>query len=371
MIMHSTKIIVDIKQLRKNISNIKAKVGNRKICLPVKANAYGHGLVTTSLAIENDVDYLAVACLSEGIQLKHAGIKKPILVFGAFDNSQIADLVANNFEITVPSLEKAQLLARYCSTQNTTCKIHLKIDTGMSRVGESILHAQELIDYAINCNNLIVIGVYSHLASSDSPNHELTKLQIARFKNIVEYVKSIDTNIICHLANSGGVTYHPDSYFDMVRPGILSYGYYVHEDMAKDIIEVKPCLSLVSKITHLKRLNSNEGISYGHRYVTTTDENIATIQIGYGDGYRRSLSNREQQVIINEKKYPIVGNICMDMLMVSLGDDNASVGNDVTLIGSQGIMEIRIEELSKKLDTIDYEVLTGFTERVERVYINN
>lgn len=367
--MHPTKIIIDTAKLIQNINNIKAKVGNRKFCLPVKANAYGHGLVKTSVAVEKHVDYLAVACLNEALQLKQAGIKKPILIFGSFDREQASYIVDNNFEVTVTSLEKAKLLSEYCSLSNSTCKVHLKIDTGMNRVGALISEARELIDYAINNQYLVLVGVYSHLASSDSPNHAITKMQIERFNAIVQYVKSVDNNIICHLANSGAVTYHPDAYFDMVRPGILSYGYYVHEEMAKDLIEVKPCLSLVSRIVHFKHAISNEGISYGHRYKTISEENIATIPIGYGDGYRRSLSNKGQEVIINGKKYPIVGNICMDMLMVSLGNDIANTGDDVVLIGSDGTIEIKIDELTSKLDTIDYEVLTGFTDRVERVYI--
>ncbi|MDD3267317.1 MAG: alanine racemase, partial [Burkholderiales bacterium] len=295
--MHPTKIIVDTARLIQNINNIKAKVGDRKFCLPVKANAYGHGIVKTSLAVEHHVDYLAVACFNEALQLKNAGIKKPILIFGAFDRDQAANIVDNNFEVTVTSLEKAKLLSEYCSLNNSTCKIHVKIDTGMNRVGSLISEAYELIDYVVNNQYLILVGVYSHLASSDSPNHVITEMQIERFSIIVKHVKSIDENIICHLANSGAVTYHPDAYFDMVRPGILSYGYYVHEEMAKDLIEVKPCLSLMSRIVHFKHSPSNEGISYGHRYKTINEENIATIPIGYGDGYRRSLSNKGQEVI--------------------------------------------------------------------------
>lgn len=367
--MHPTKIIVDTAQLIQNIQNIKAKTGNRKFCLPVKANAYGHGLIKTSLAVENHVDYLAVACFNEALHLKNAGIKKPILIFGAFDRDQAANIVDNNFEVTVTSLEKAKLLSEYCSLNNSTCRIHIKIDTGMNRVGALISEAYDLINYVVNNQYLILVGVYSHLASSDSPNHVITKMQIEKFSTIVQHVKSIDANIICHLANSGAVTYHPDAYFDMVRPGILSYGYYVHEEMAKDLIEVKPCLSLMSRIVHFKHVAFNEGVSYGHRYKTTHEENIATIPIGYGDGYRRSLSNKGQEVIIKGKKYPIVGNICMDMLMVNLGNDIANTGEDVILIGSDGTMEIKIDELTSKLDTIDYEVLTGFTDRIERVYI--
>lgn len=369
--MHPTKIIINKNQFIKNLETIKAKVGEKtKLCLPVKANAYGHGLVQTALIAESHVDYLAVACLDEGVTLVKNGIKKPILVFGSFDDQQISELIANKLEITVTSLEKAKALSEYCRQIETICQVHIKIDTGMHRVGALDDEAKELIDYVANNPVLEFIGIYSHLAASDSPNRIITEMQIEKFTKIAEYAKSLKSNIICHLANSGGVTYYPESYFDMVRPGILSYGYYVHKDMAESLITVKPCLSLISRIMHLKTVAENTGISYGHRYTTQETSNIATIQIGYGDGYRRSLSNKGQLAIINGMKFPIVGNICMDMLMINLGNyQGAKVGDEVVLVGSQGNETIELHELSEKLQTIDYEVLVGFTGRIPRVFV--
>lgn len=370
--MHPTKILINKQQLIANLQAIKEKVSTRtKICLPVKANAYGHGLVPTAKIAEEYVDYLAVACLDEGLELVNNGIKKPILVFGSFDDQQISDLISNNLEITVTSLEKAKILADYCQKIETICRVHIKIDTGMNRVGMSTSDAHKLIDFVMANPVLEFIGIYSHLASSDSPNRTITEKQIQLFTEVANYAKTLKPSVICHLANSGGVTYYPESYFDMVRPGILSYGYYVHPDMAESLITVKPCLTLVSRIMHLKELPENIGISYGHRYITKEVNNvIATVQIGYGDGYRRSLSNKGQEVIINGNKFPIVGNICMDMLMVNLGNyQGAKVGDEVVLIGSQGDQTIPMSELSDKLQTIDYEVLVGFTARIPRVYI--
>lgn len=369
--MHPTKILINKQQFIENLTIIRNKIGSQtKLCLPVKANAYGHGLVTTAKIAESHVDYLAVACLDEGVSLVKNGIKKPILVFGAFDDAQIPDLISNKLEVTVTSIEKAKQLAAYCCTIEIICKVHVKADTGMHRIGALDNEIYDLINYVANNPVLEFVGVYSHLASSDSPHRELTDQQIAKFKQIADYAKSLKSNIICHLANSGGVIYYPESYFDMVRPGIVSYGYPAHPETAQALLPVKPCLKLVSRVMQVKQLAPNTGISYGHRYVTTESEYIATVAIGYGDGFRRSLSNKNQQVLINGKKYPIVGNICMDMLMVSLGKDSSThVGDEVVVIGMQNKQHIDIREISDKLDTIDYEVLVGFTDRIPRLFI--
>lgn len=368
--MHPSKIIIDTAQLVNNIQTIKHKIGNNcKFCLPVKANAYGHGLIKTAKIAEEHVDYLAVACLNEGVTLRNNGIKKPILVFGAFDDEQIAELIANDLQITITSLQKAQTLARYCMSSDLICKVHLKIDTGMHRVGVAHHEAKEFIDYVLANPVLQLVGIYSHLAASDSPDRTITERQIELFAPIASYAKACKPEVICHLANSGAVTYYPESYFDMVRPGIISYGYPIHPETALSKLDVKPCLTLVSHIMHMKKLPPNNGISYGHRYTTHSDENIATIAIGYGDGWRRSLSNKGQCIIINNKKYPIVGNICMDMCMINLGQDQACVGDEVILIGHSNNQSITVREISNKLDTIDYEIITAFTERLPRIYL--
>ncbi|RTK97581.1 MAG: alanine racemase [Neisseriaceae bacterium] len=368
--MHPTKIIINKEQFTNNLISLKTHVGmDRKLCLPVKANAYGHGLVQTAKIAESFVDYLAVACLDEGIALKKNGIKKPVLVFGSFDNEQISDLIKFNLEITVTSLDKAKALEVYCRTSDTICRVHVKFDSGMNRVGALDSEIKELIEYVAKNPVLQLIGVYSHLASSDSPDNELTHQQINKFKEIAKLAKKLKPDVICHLANSGGVAYYPESWFDMVRPGIISYGYYPSKAQHGHIIKVRPCLSLHSRIMHIKKLPEGLGVSYSHRFTTAQESNIATLAIGYGDGFRRCLSNRGQEVIINGKKYPIVGNICMDMLMVNLGNDSANVGDDVLLIGTQSNeMNIPLESISEKLGTIDYEVLVGFTNRVVREY---
>lgn len=369
--MHTTNIFINKRQFIANLTLIRSKIGDTtKLCLPVKANAYGHGLVNIAQIASEYVDYFAVSCLDEGIELRKNAIKKPILVFGAFDDQQISALITHNLEITITSLDKAKTLADYCYQAETICRVHVKIDTGMGRVGALMNEAEELIKFVANNPVLEMIGVYSHLAASDSPNRTLTEAQIERFTHIANFAKILKPEIICHLANSGGVIYYPESYFDMVRPGIVSYGYPAHPESALDLLPVKPCFELTSHIMQIKQVPIETGISYGHRYLSTQEnETIATIAIGYGDGFRRSLSTLGQEVLINGKKYPIVGNICMDMLMVSMGQDSANVGDKVTLIGQDDNQEIPIRQLSERLHTIDYEILVGFTGRIPRIIV--
>lgn len=298
-------------------------------------------------------------------------IYKSILVFGSFDDEQIPELINNNLEITLASQEKADALAKYCASKDTQCKVHIGVDTGMNRIGVGINSAKELIDFVLQHPRLELIGVYSHFAASDGLEPTLTEEQIQLFSDIAEYIKRQKPSVICHLANSGGVAYYPQSYFDMVRPGLMSYGYFPAAKVTYGhLSKIKPCFSLTARILHFKTVAKGQGISYSHRYYTGDTTHIATIQIGYGDGYRRGLSNLGQ-VLIGGKKYPIVGNVCMDMLMVDMGaTGEAKVGDEVILIGQQGEQEILLDELADKLNTINYEVLVGFNDRIRRVLVN-
>ena len=373
--MYDTFIEINKSKLIQNVLNIKSFV-NRfnhsvKICIPVKANAYGHDISLITKLLEKYVDYFAVAILSEAIILRKIGINKSILIFGAYTDDQIEDLVNNNVEITISSMYKAISIIDYCKLHNRKVKVHIKIDTGMSRVGVRASNAKELIDYIFsNKKYMELIGVYSHLANSEYTNDHITINQIELFKPIVEYVKSKDPSIICHLANSGGVLNYPDSYFDMVRPGILTYGYMPIDSLKTHELcpLISPVLSLKSHVTYFKVLSKGTGISYNHTYHTLDQTRIVTIPIGYGDGYRRSLSNIGE-VIIRNKKYKVIGNICMDMLMVDIGNDEAYVGDEVIIIGSDGINTIFLEDIAKICNTITYEILCGFNVRIPRLLV--
>lgn len=369
--MHNTIIEIDSKQFSNNLVAIRSHLKDEhiKICLPVKANAYGHGLIGMAKLAQPYVDYLAVACLDEGISLRQNGITKPILVFGAFTEEQIPDLIAYNLEITISSVYKAELVNQYCQINQLKCSAHLKIDTGMNRIGVRVDSAYNLIDYVFNSPHFNLIGIYSHLACSDNISSSFTKEQINQFTQIVKYIKKIKPNTICHLANSGGLCYFPDSYFDMIRPGILSYGYFpAHILQDTPLKNIKPCFSLKSKVAYFKVVKALQGISYNHIYIAPTDTRIITVPIGYGDGYKRALSNIGS-VLINGQRYLIAGNICMDMLMVDIGQTGeAYVDDEVVLIGKQDQHNITVEEIAALCHTITYEILCSFNERIPRIY---
>lgn len=376
--MNNTYIEIDSARFIKNLQSIsnwinKDRSGEEqkvKICLPVKANAYGHGLVQMSKIAEDFVDYLAVSCLDEGVQLRQNGIKKPILVFGGFSNGQANDLIINNLELTITSLPSAKFVDELCSQSNLSCNVHVKVDTGMNRVGVRPDDAMELINYVRDSKWMKLVGVYSHLASSDKPDDDTTKLQISQFSKVVKHVRKVNPEIICHLANSGGICYYQDSFFDMVRPGIFSYGYTPGWRAVDDLLnQVQPCFSVKSQVIYFKVVAKNSGISYNHRYITPIQTRIVTIPIGYGDGYRRILSNCGE-VLIGGHKYTVAGTVCMDMIMVDIGPEAAvNIGDEAVLIGSQGSNEISLNSVAKKCNTITYEILCGFSERLPRVYI--
>jgi alanine racemase len=375
--MYDTFIEINKSKLIQNILSIKSFINSFvnnqvKICIPVKANAYGHDISLVTKVLEDYVDYFAVALLSEAITLRNIGISKSILIFGAYTDDQIADLVNNDVEITISSMYKARLIVEYCKLHHKKIKVHIKIDTGMSRIGIRASNAKELVDYVLFNNQYMeLVGVYSHLANSEYVNDNITNNQIKIFKSIVEYVKQQDKSIICHLANSGGVLNYPDSYFDMIRPGILTYGYMPSDNLEKhDLYSlIKPVLSLKSHVAYFKVVSEGTGISYNYSYYTKSQTRILTIPLGYGDGYRRSLSNIGE-VIIRNKKYRIIGNICMDMLMVDIGNDEAYVGDEVLLIGSDGINTIYLEDVAKICNTIIYEILCGFNVRIPRILVD-
>ena len=368
--MHPTTIIIDSEIFRNNLRAIRQSVGKKvKICLPVKANAYGHGIKGISKLAEPFVDYLAVACLNEGALLRNIGIEKPILVLGAIDEEQIPGLIKNNLEITISSLYKAKLISEFCRTIGKTCKVHVKVDTGLNRIGIKAKNAHSLIDLVLSEKSLELIGIYSHFAESENEDKSFTLSQMETFCKVKNYAKSKKTDIICHLANSGGLCYFPESCFDMVRPGILSYGHFPGKRITTaPLNRIKPCFTLKTKITYFKAIEKGDSVSYNRRYKADSLTRIATLPIGYGDGYRRAMANNGS-ALIRDNKYTVAGTVCMDMTMINLGaNGTAYVGDEVILIGKQNGKEISLEEVAKMCDTNCYEILCTFNERIPRIY---
>ena len=364
---HPSWIEIDLNQFRKNVSLIRSHVGERLFCLPVKANAYGHGLCAIGKAAEEvGIDYLAVAHLQEGVELREANVRLPILVLGAIHEDQILDLMNFNLEFSISSKFKADLVAEKCKKSRQKCRVHLEVDTGMQRTGVRSSTARELFQHLKGLECFEVVGVYSHLATADRPDDDFARKQIQAFTTLLSDPLFQQAPLIRHLANSGGATYFPSAQFDMVRPSLLAFG-YLSGTLPQGLQGIAPCFSLKSKVSYFKVVEQGEGVSYGHSYFTSKRTRIVTIPVGYGDGYRRSLSNRGS-VLIRGKRFPIVGTICMDQLMVDVGDSEVYVGDEVVLIGKQGNEEISLMEVARLCDTIPYEILCLFNERIPRTY---
>lgn len=364
---HPSWVEIDIKQFKRNIYVIRRHIGNALFCLPVKANAYGHGLCAIGKAAEEaGVDYLAVAHLQEAVKLRCNGIALPILVLGAIHEEQIPDLIDFDFEFTISSKFKADLVAQRCRKLGRRCRIHIEVDTGMQRTGVRPDTALELFKYIKSLECFEIKGIYSHLATADEPDDSFTLKQIADFILLTSGSLMKGTPLIRHLSNSGGTIHYPEAHLDMVRPSLIAFGHlpprYPHS-----FREIAPCFSLKTKVSYFKVVRGGEGISYGHRYKTVEQTRIVTVPIGYGDGYRRCLSNRGH-VLIRGKRFPIVGTICMDQFMVDIGQQEVYVGDEVVLIGKQGNEEITVQEIADHCNTNAHEVLCFFNDRLPRIY---
>ncbi len=357
---HPTWIEVDLAQFRKNLGIVRSLIGPRKLCFPIKANAYGHGLVGMAKAAEPLVDCLAVSCLQEGVTLRQAGISIPILVFGAIHEDQVDDLIDFDLEFSISSQMKADFVAKRLKKK---CRVHLEVETGMQRTGVRCETAIQLIQHLRTLPCFEVVGVYSHLATADTPQDSFALKQIAEFQELIRHPNF--RGLTTHLANSGGLAHYPESYLDMVRPGRIIFG-YLPKDPPPSLSQIAPCLSLKSRVSYFKVVGPGVGISYGHTYTTQKQTRIVTVPIGYGDGYRRSLSNKGS-VLIRGKKFRISGTVCMDQFMVDVGDQEVYVGDEVVLIGKQGSEEIPLTEVASLCDSTTYELLCQFNDRIPRI----
>ena len=333
----------------------------------MKANGYGHGLsLVGKIAEESGVDYLGVSCLKEAIELRLSGISLPILVFGAIHQDQIKDLIEFELEFSISSLYKAELVANKCRRLNKKCRVHVEVDTGMRRTGVRCESAVSLISFLLQQSCFEIVGIYSHLATSDTANDPFALQQIQSFLSLREQTPK--NSWIWHLANSGGVVHYPESHLDMVRPGLICYGYFPG-GIQDPLQEIYPCLSLKAKISYFKVVGPDQGISYGHLYKTTQQTRIVTVPVGYGDGYRRILSN-QASVLIRGRKFRIAGAICMDQFMVDVGTQEVYVGDEVVLIGKQGNEEIPLWEICRLASSIPHEMLCSFGDRLPRITSN-
>jgi alanine racemase len=369
--MRATKAIIHIDSLKRNIRLIRERVGERRrICAPVKADAYGHGAVPVAKAcLEAGVDCLAVATVDEGADIRAAGIDTPILLLSFPMPEEYEALISLGLTPLVGDAEFITALEQGAATLHTRAAVHLKVDTGMGRVGCPPEEAAELARFAASRPHVRLEGIATHLAVSDSqkPEHiRYTKEQLRRFVRAVEAVKQAGINPgIIHAAASGGVLLHKDAWFGMVRPGIMLYGYAPAPALA-GLLPLEPVMELVSHIVCIKRVKKGESVSYGRTWIAPYDTTIATVPIGYGDGLNRLLSNN-YSVLINGTRYPIAGRICMDQCMVDLGQDAAfQKFEKVTIFGTKPALSAM--DMAEVLHTIPYEVTCAINKRVPRVF---
>ncbi|MBB1471924.1 alanine racemase [Luteimonas sp. MC1782] len=362
-----TRILVDLDRIAGNLRAIRAHAGVPVMAI-VKANAYGHGLVQVARHLQvHGVEHLGVAFPEEGIALRRAGISVPILVLGGIYGPQVAQYLVHDLEITVSSLEKLRHVEAAAASMGRHATVHLKIDTGMERIGVHAWSAGPFIEAAVASRWIRLAGIYSHLACADEPDSPTTALQLARFEDACAHFGRIGAPVPPrHIANSGGVLHCPDTRLDMVRPGILLYGVLPGAG-ARATVAVQPALSLVSRVVYFKVVQAGHAVSYGGTWTPATDTRVVTVPIGYGDGYPRALSSRGT-VLLRGRGYPIVGRVCMDQFMVDIGRDSAWNEDEVVLIGRQGDAELRAEQVAAAAGMIPYEVLVGLNDRIPRVY---
>lgn len=363
-----TRILVDLDAIAHNLGAIRERVRVPVMGI-VKANAYGHGLVPVARRLQAEgVDQLGVAFLEEGIALREAGIGLPILVLGGIFGPQVEDYLRHDLEITVSSLDKLRQVEAAAQALGRKAVVHLKIDTGMERIGVHSYSCGPFIEAAVGSSWCTIKGVYSHLACADDPDSPMTARQVERFAEACGHFHRLGVPMpLRHLANSGGVLHFPETWLDMVRPGILLYG--VQPDPAsRPALALRPALSLVSRVVYFKVVQAGHPVSYGATWTPARDTRVVTIPIGYGDGWPRALSSRGE-VLVRGARHPLVGRVCMDQFMVDIGTGSAWNGDEVVLVGRQGGQAITVEAVAEAAGTIPYEILTGLNERIPRVYV--
>ncbi len=367
-----TNVEVDLDRLAKNYCAIADSVAPAKVMAILKANAYGHGLVPVARHLESlGADYFGVALLEEGVQLRESGIKTPVLVLGGIIDHQMPLFLKNDLTMTASSIDKLRQINEAAQEMNVKAKIHLKIDTGMGRIGVHYYSADSLLEESLRCPHVEVEGVFSHFANSDALDLDSAQMQLRRFEQVLSFYD--DRNLpyppLRHMANSGAILQLPDSYLDMVRPGIMLYGVYPSEEV-KRTITIQPILSWKSRVVFFKVVKPNHPVSYGSTWQSDRMTRVVTVPVGYGDGYFRAMSERAE-VVIRGKRYPVIGRICMDQIMVNIGWETAYNNDEVILLGHDSMTgaSITCEELANWANTIPYEVLTNINTRVPRVYI--
>jgi alanine racemase len=360
---------IDLGALADNFSAISRKVGRNVVVMPVvKANAYGHGIREVAVFLEGiGARYFGVATAEEGKALRESGIRSPIHVFALPGKSQIPLYFDFRLEPTVCTEAEIGLLEAEARRRRSSVDAHLKIDTGMNRIGAKLMDMKTVLKRLGRCSGIHLKGAYTHFATADEPDKSFLQKQLGEFDRGLEILEREQVQVeLAHCANSGAIIDEPRSYKSMVRPGIMLYGYYPSQATSESV-RVRPSMTLRSALSMTKRIGAGETVSYGRRFVATRPTWIGTIPVGYADGYTRLLTHKAR-VLVRSREFPIAGTICMDQCMVDLGETRCRAGDEVVLIGRQGNKRISGWDLASHIGTIPYEILCAISERVPRIY---
>ncbi|PAB58753.1 alanine racemase [Anaeromicrobium sediminis] len=364
---------INLDNLKYNMMQIRNRVSKDiKVGAVIKADGYGHGaLEIADTLLESGADYLMVATLGEALQLREKYDQVPILVLGYTPNECADDVINNNISQTIYNMEQAKYYNEMAEYLEKKAILHIKIDTGMGRLG--FKPTPSSVEDILQINSLSHVeleGIYTHFAVADETDKTFTKEQFNKFVYVIETLEKNNVNIkIKHTSNSAAIIDMDSTHLDMVRAGIILYGLYPSENIQKSLLDVKPILSLKAKVSNVKVIDKGETVGYGRKYQAPDKTKIATIPIGYADGFTRMLSGKAN-VLINGKLAPVVGRICMDQCMVDVSSiENVKIGDEVVLIGSSGKNYISVDTIAQSLDTINYEVVCMINKRVPRVYI--
>jgi alanine racemase len=368
-IVRPTLVEVDLNRLADNFNAVRQRVIPARVMPILKANAYGHGLLRVAQLMESlGADYIGVAVLEEGILLRENGIRMPILVLGGILGNQVPGFLKYDLTITASSIDKLSQVDDIAAQMGVKAKVHLKIDTGMERIGVHYYNAPAFLEATLNCRSINFEGIYSHFANADLPDLQDARLQLERFQEVLSFYdkRSLPPPPIRHMANSPAILQLPEANFDLVRPGLLLYGVYPSLQIPHTVL-VRPALSWKSRVVYFKVVLPGHPVGYGSTWQADHMVRAVTVPVGYGDGYFRSMSNKAQ-VLIRGKKYPVVGRISMDQIVINIEWDSAYNDDEVILIGESGAGSITCEDLADWAGTIPYEILTNINTRVPRIY---
>ncbi|MGG7077240.1 alanine racemase [Clostridium sardiniense] len=365
---------IDLDKIAFNMRNIKKLAKDKEVIAVIKADAYGHGAVEIAeVLLENGASRFAVAIITEAIELRESGIKAPIMILGYTPIEFGEDLIKYDIEQTVYDLEYVKQLSEIALKMGKKAKVHIALDTGMGRIGfmpdDNSLN--EVLEIA-SLDGIEIVGIFTHFSTADEEDKEYTNYQFSKIQNFIKMLSNNGVNIpIKHVSNSGAIIDLPETYLDAVRAGIILYGYYPSDEVNKERLSIKPALTLKAKIGHVKKLEKDMYISYGRTFKTERDSIIATLPIGYADGYSRLLSGKAK-VIVNGKVANVVGRICMDQCMIDVTDvGEVKVGDEVIILGEDRELKFNADDMAELIGTINYDILCMIKHRVPRVYKKN